>query len=375
MVKRVLVSAGPIPAKLDSVKVLMNKFKGGLATYTARLLAAHRDLCVHVVAWRGTKVEGFSPSRVHRMSDICEYLEFVKWFEADAYVLAAAVANIMPVNPWEGKFPSHEYRDGEEFDIKFKIAPRIIDYVLEWHPKTVLVGYKLFDGYPEDLIAAGRTVMAESRAKVIFCNTPMDAALEKIVVTPEGGAFPVGFDEHAELLYRVIGSSWFSTKTESMSIKEENIPRGILGLLRKVMDTNRHGTFATMVNSRTDNSQLMLTTKRVKPEGSLYDSLCGVKSVDVKSRFILASDKATMNTPTLWGILLWRQQSGIVIHGHQDIGCQQIPYVPPGTIEEVDAVTRAMRTTNEVYVQGHGFYKWFFTMEGATSFVDSLGGV
>jgi hypothetical protein len=386
MVKRVLVSAGPIPAKLDSVKVLMNKFKGGLATHTARLLAAHSDLCVHVVAWMGTKVKGFSSNRVHYVSDIREYLEFVKEFEADAYVLAAAVANIMPVNPWEGKFPSHEYREGEEFDIRFKIAPRIIDRVLGWHPKTVLVGYKLFDGSPEDLVAAGRTVMAESRAKIVFCNTPMDAAVEKIVVTPEGGAFPVGFDEHVELLYRVIRSSWFSTKTESMSINEENIPRGILGLLRKVMDTNRHGTFANMVNSRIDNSQLMLTTKRVKPEGSLYDSLCGVKSVDVKSRlishvvkpttrpFILASDKATMNTPTLWEILLWRQQSGIVIHGHQDIGCQQIPYVPPGTIEEVDAVTRAMRTTNEVYVQGHGFYKWFFTMEGATSFVDSLGG-
>jgi len=368
MVKRVLVSAGPIPAKLDSVKIITNKFKGGLAAHTAKLLSAHSDLCVHVVAPMGTKVEGFSSKRVHYVSDIREYLEFIKTFEADAYVLAAAVANIMPVNPWEGKFPSHEYREGEEFDIRFKIAPRIIDRVLEWHPKTVLVGYKLFDGSPEALVAAGRTVMAESRAKIMFCNTPMDAAVEKIVVTPEGGAFPVGFDEHTKLLYRVIGSSWFSTKIEKMNFWAENI--GIVTeILRCVMNNQGHGTFALNVDG------CMLTTKRTKSRGNLCEALCVVKDVDLSTRTIVASEKATMNAPTLWEVLRRRGHSGgILVHGHQDIGCQQISYVPPGTIEEVNAVAEAMSTQREVYVQGHGFYKWFFTMDSATKFVQGLGG-
>jgi hypothetical protein len=369
MVKRVLVSAGPIPAKLDSVKFLTNKFKGGLAAYTARLLAAHSDLSVNVVAWKGTKVEGFSPKRVYYVGDICEYLEFVKRFEADAYVLAAAVANIMPVNPWDGKFPSHEYREGEEFNIRFKIAPRIIDHVLEWHPKTVLVGYKLFDGYPEALVAAGRTVMEESRAKVVFCNHPRDAAVEKIVVTPEGGAFPVGFGEHAELLYRVIKSSWFSTKTEEVKIRGENMPDGVLDILWRIVNGQGHGTFAINIDGG------MLTTKRRKVKGNLYEALCVVKDVDLSTRTIVAHEKATMNAPTLWEVLRRREHSGgVLIHGHQDIGCQQIPYVPPGTIEEVKAVAEAMSTQSEVYVQGHGFYKWFFTMDSAVKFARGLGG-
>ena len=95
MVKRVLVSAGPIPAKLDSVKVLTNKFKGGLALWTAKLLAESRDFDVHVVASRMTEVTGFSTSRTHYVSDIEEYMSFVKGFKADAYVLAAAVATFV----------------------------------------------------------------------------------------------------------------------------------------------------------------------------------------------------------------------------------------------------------------------------------------
>jgi hypothetical protein len=42
LAKNVVVSCGPIPAKLDSVKYLTNVFKGGLAFETARRLAAAR---------------------------------------------------------------------------------------------------------------------------------------------------------------------------------------------------------------------------------------------------------------------------------------------------------------------------------------------
>jgi len=188
-------------------------------------------------------------------------------------------------------------------------------------------------------------------------------------VTPEGGAFPVGFDEHAELLYRVISSSWFSTKTEEMKIRGEDIPDGVLDILWRVVNGQGHGTFAINVDG------CLLTTKRRKSKGNLYEALCVVKDVDLSTRTIVAHEKATMNAPTLWEVLRRREHAGgILIHGHQDIGCQQIPYVPPGTIEEVNAVAEALSTQREVYVQGHGFYKWFFTMDSAMKFAHSLGG-
>ena len=41
--KRVLVTCGPIPARVDSVKYLTNMFKGGLAFKTAAWLSGNKD--------------------------------------------------------------------------------------------------------------------------------------------------------------------------------------------------------------------------------------------------------------------------------------------------------------------------------------------
>ena len=73
-------------------------------------------------------------------------------YQMDPDLLAAAVSNLMPSEPWEGKFPSHLYDVGEEFTVKFKIAPRIIDQIKQKYPHSTLIGYKLFDGPDETLI-------------------------------------------------------------------------------------------------------------------------------------------------------------------------------------------------------------------------------
>lgn len=51
--KSVLISCGPIPARLDSVKFVTNKFKGGLAFKTAKdLIDSGYD--VTIVKWEDT---------------------------------------------------------------------------------------------------------------------------------------------------------------------------------------------------------------------------------------------------------------------------------------------------------------------------------
>lgn len=57
--KKVIISAGPMPAKLDSVKIITNKFKGGLVIKTAEALA--RDSEVEIVKWEGTAVKFRDP--------------------------------------------------------------------------------------------------------------------------------------------------------------------------------------------------------------------------------------------------------------------------------------------------------------------------
>lgn len=47
--KRVLVTCGPIPARVDSVKYLTNMFKGGLAFKTAAWLSGNKDFEIRPV--------------------------------------------------------------------------------------------------------------------------------------------------------------------------------------------------------------------------------------------------------------------------------------------------------------------------------------
>ena len=49
--KKVVISCGPIPARLDSVKFITNRFKGGLAFKTANYLI-ERNYDVTIVTWK-----------------------------------------------------------------------------------------------------------------------------------------------------------------------------------------------------------------------------------------------------------------------------------------------------------------------------------
>jgi phosphopantothenoylcysteine synthetase/decarboxylase len=201
----ILLSAGPIPARLDAVKIITNRFKGGLAIKTAQML---RDHNVRIVAWEGNDYSTEIP--IIPVRDVEDYYEVMRDTHADAYILAAAVANLMPSDPLEGKFPSHNYKVGDKFPIIFEIAPRIIDKIRAWHPKSTLIGYKLFDA--DGLIPAGRKVLQDSRAHVVFCNTPKDAKLCKIALTQSGAEIEQTFDEHVDFIEQAIRASHYSTQ-------------------------------------------------------------------------------------------------------------------------------------------------------------------
>ena len=53
--KKVVISCGPIPARLDSVKFITNRFKGGLAFKTANYLI-ERNYDVTIVTWKNTDI-------------------------------------------------------------------------------------------------------------------------------------------------------------------------------------------------------------------------------------------------------------------------------------------------------------------------------
>lgn len=362
--KKVILSAGPIPGKLDSVKIITNMFKGGLAVKTAEELALCEGLQVELVTWQGTEVRFHDPASAQRIpvttvADIHTYRDYMRQTPADAYVLAAAVANLIPVNPWPGKFPSHHYRVGEEFDIRFTIAPRIIDEIKQYHPRSTLIGYKLFDGPEDDLIAAGWETLCHSKANVVFCNHPATAKHQKIAVMPDGTMQRLSFAEHIAFMARVITLQWYTTQVQPEPFHNPWQPE-MDALIAEIGVRREPYVFGTVAVR--DGSGFITTTRGKQGAGTA----CKVFAVDHTARIVCASHKATLNAPFIERLLALQPDCTWVLHGHRQVpDVPTYPYRFSGTLEETYLADLLQPAETVFNVAHHGYYALFASREDA----------
>ena len=231
-----------------------------------------------------------------------------------------------------GKFPSHNYKEGDKFNIEFEIAPRVIDAIKKKYPTSTLIGYKLFDGLENELINAGWTTLLESKANVIFCNTPDDAKIKKIALTPDGSVIPISFDNHIEMIQRLINAVWFTTKIndDKTPFMINNQERELLAVYPTVYrDPFLFGTFAIR---STKNPESFVTTVRGKTVKTAQCGLAYVSNVDEVNKIIYADCKATLNAPLLGRILHTYPNINYLVHGHKAIKKGQYEF--PGTTGE-----------------------------------------
>ncbi len=370
--KQVVISCGPIPARLDSVKFITNRFKGGLAFKTAECLIDD-GYNVTVVKWVGTslpavnglKADYWLQDNVNIVS-VSDVVEYYNWFEEnaskyDAFIMAAAVANLMPSNPYTGKFPSHNYKVGDKFDIKFEIAPRAIDIIKVKNPRAALIGYKLFDAHDDtELIDIARHTLKDSKANVIFANTPSTAKEKKIAVLQDNTAVTMSFDEHIRFIKRIINAKYFKTKIvgsrfnegESKQIK---IAKAFVKYFEQTFD--KFGTVGVKI--RLSNGYMgMVTTSRGHQGEPVY-----VKGVDINNGLIYADAKATLNAALLWTMLKNNENSSYVVHRHENdpryngSGLELLDYKLAGTMEEIDAAKSI--NYKDFNIAGHGNIKCY----------------
>ena len=214
MTRRILVSGGPVHAYLDAVKLLTNKFKGGRMFALAQQLACE-GADVTYLTTKLNKLDDPHGVNVVYHDGYHDYRRLVRELapQHDAVILGAAVANLVPVSPWKGKFPSHQYKIGEVFNIPMTVAPRVIDEVKreqqvdsfpyanpddlrKWHyrnaegeivepipasnPNCHLFGYKLLANVPhEELIEAAYDIVLASGATCLLYTS--DAADDREV--------------------------------------------------------------------------------------------------------------------------------------------------------------------------------------------------
>lgn len=356
MNKKVVISCGPIPARLDSVKFLTNRFKGGLAFKTANALK-EAGFEITIVKWKFTELpENLKGCTVIDIGDVFEYYE---WFERNAvnynaFIMAAAVANLTPSEPYDGKFPSHNYKVGERFNIEFEIAPRAIDIIKQRNKRCCLIGYKLFDAHSDaELIEIAKHTRDDSKANIIFANTPNEAKTRKIALFQDNTTLTVDFNEHVELIKRAINQVYF--KTEIIKEPEEN--RNKIALAKQMIDKfeetiDGYGTIAIKISDKGD----FVTTSRGHKKGAVY-----VKKVKIDENalpIIYASEKATLNAPLLARYI---KDYDYVIHRHEEIAGVDNnfdKYVFPGTLEEYQ-IYDCLKGDKSVFELGHGYVKGY----------------
>lgn len=367
--KRVLVTCGPIPARLDSVKYLTNMFKGGLAFRTANWLARDNDLEVTVLCWERADIPK-NNADWKALATIKDVFEYYDWIVAhandfDAFVFAAAVANLTPVKPYEGKFPSHLYKPGQEFDIKFMIAPRAIDAVKQLNPRACVIGYKLFDEPDDDkLVEIARHTLDDARANLIFANRPSEAKHKKIAVLPDGTSFETNFQEHLELIRRAVLQDYFRTEVTPLSKDLEADPdvREALAAVAMYEQTfEKYGTVAIPVAGR---ENMFATTSRGHRAGPVI-----VYGVDPDCRTVHASGKATLNAPAL-AAMVHGFPGHVIVHRHFNDPMAdkalvdrldqryslEMRYMFPRTISEYEHVRGFIRGgVDAVPCPGHGY--------------------
>ena len=381
----VLVTGGPVHGKIDPVKLVTNKFRGGMMAELAQSLVAFEEVEVTYLCAKGS-VEPQSP-RVGRcvkviyhdgihdyMQKVCEMAKSM-----DAVILGAAVANLIPVAwyremvsggletititdpvdmPLKDKFPSHNYKQGDRIFMEWTIAPRIIDAVKAHMPKTGhLFGFKLLAGQPhEELIRAAYEVLLESKATAVFANDPTKGLENKYIVTKERGVHKVDFSQLADWIMEILHDEYYSTESilpdySDVSEATQKLKEVIERYRDRFVEVENGMKFGTVAWRVGDDSGFM-TTGRGKRE---LDEITYVREVDHTNKVVrVIGSKSTLNAPLLDSIF---QMNGSkvqgIVHLHEQLpGFPTYSYAPPGTVR--DSLFRPCdRSFN---IEGHGCF-------------------
>jgi phosphopantothenate---cysteine ligase (CTP) len=369
-IMKILITGGPVHAYLDDVKLITNKFKGGLMANLAEMLMSKGDVEVTYLTTRDSKhpqsVEVEVGDRINKVNatvlfhdGIHDYrkqvLELAPKF--DAVILGAAVANLIPLNPFVGKFPSHNYKVGDKIPIEFTIAPRIIDEVKKVAPNVHLFGFKLLSGVPhEELISAAYGVLLESHATAVFANDRKDL-LHKYAVTKERGVHPMNMEDMAKFIVQCVQDEYYRTtfsETPPPSGYDFTLLTEFYTLLYEFKDQfemiPEGYTFGTIATRHPHGG--FLTTGRGKHE--IADTIF-VKEVIHNERLVIVHSKekkASLNAPLLDWIFRNNPNVKSIVHVHNhDLWTLRQEYAPPGTVRDSQR-----NVTKSFFIENHGAF-------------------
>ena len=338
--KKILVTGGPVHAYLDSVKIITNRFKGGLiADLVNKLLAKDVSISYVYPASLDIKKPNLHENlilRGHNGFDDYKRIVLELAPQMDAVILGGAVANLIPLYPFKGKFPSHQYKPGDIIPIDFTIAPRVIDEVKKIAPRTHVFGFKLLSDVTHDeLIRAAYEIVLDSGATAVFANDTADLK-QKYAVTKERGVHPLTQDNLAGWIWEMIDDTYYQTLLfGNRFIPSESRFRleGIIERYQGHFTTVENGMIFGTVAVRYGNG--FLTTGRGKRE---LNDIVHIVDVDHDKRQVIVAGprKASLNAPLLARIFENPEVDYVVHYHEQEAGLPIFSYAPPGTIRDTN---------------------------------------
>ncbi len=355
---RILITGGPVHAHIDAVKIVTNVFKGGHMAALAESLAGHEYFynVTYLTTKGATQPSTCGPKGRCRNLEIIHHSGFDDYMQKvlelapkmDAVVLGAAVANLIPLNPIQGKFPSHDYLPGDVIPIEFTIAPRIIDKVKDVAPKTHLFGFKLLKDVPhEELVTAAYGLLLDSKATAMFANDATD--LNQItMVTKERGEHPMNRGDIPAAISEFCHDEYYRTNVTNEDMTTDFNLRALVHKFEPVWQPVKEGyIFGTVALRHPDGG--FQTTARGKNE---IKSQVHVLNVDHGKKEVTASHKATLNAPLLDYIFEANEDVSAIVHLHCQIdGLPTMDYAPPGTIRD-----SCRHVTTSINIQNHGCF-------------------
>jgi hypothetical protein len=268
--------------------------------------------------------------------------------EHDAAVMAAAVVNWIPKNVVKGKMPTEGFAEGDELLIPFILAPRVIDRMKKLNPKLTLIGCKMTSGAKViDTVKAAYGTLLKAHCNVVVAND-LARLKHKVLVYPDGNAVMAeGFDGLYRDLEAVILDQHWHTEAET---RVHPNPEGKLPAAREKFDalvSKYRDRFIKRPDGvdrvfgalavRVDENHLLVSPRE---KGEMFSSADAVlvTGMDLEKKVIFTAkgQKATLNAPLLFRVMLGFDARAVVHLHEEDSLWPTLPYAPPGTARDND---------------------------------------
>lgn len=379
--KKILITAGTVYGKLDANKLVGNRIRGIWASrFAAWLVEQGHDVTLLVAdiqkaAITAQMITPVLAPRIVEHNGFWDYRDKVRELvpEMDAAVMAAAVVNWIPAEPYKGKMPTEDYTPGESrIDIPFLLAPRVIDDVKRIKPEITLIGCKMTAGVTLDqLTGAAYKTLLGARCNAVIAND-LTGLREKFLVHQDRTRLQFAVDDplfYPTLLqlmldehYRTVVGEMTVTPGEAVALFDRIVERYRGRFVHRFPESVTEltsyvfGAVAVRLHGPDAPAALhdeVLISPREKGQAFTSTDAVRVAKIDHEKREVhVSGGKATLNAPLLVRHLQAYPEARAVLHLHEQLqGVPTVSYAPPGTLRD----HRRPIPASAYNIEGHGF--------------------